>query len=203
MAPRLNFQAVILGAGSSSRMGCPKQLLEVDGITMLDRTISAVLQAGLTRPVLVLGAHRSKILQSAALASCCRIIVNEQYETGQASSLIAGVNGLHSSCDAAIFLLCDQPLLTGGLIGELVAEFDRIRPDILYPLFRKQRGNPVILAKSTFPRLLQARGDRGARFLFNAPDLTIHPCEVDDEAVIIDVDTPEEYRALVNSRTIV
>ena len=61
------------------------------------------------------------------------------------------------------------------------------------PVYKEQRGNPVILGQSAFPRLLHAAGDQGARFLFQDDSLHRVAHDVDDPAVLIDIDTPEEY----------
>lgn len=191
--PDSMIQAVILAAGSSSRMGQPKQLLRVNGEYMLDRTISIARKAGFARPVLVLGACAGEICQKSKLVNLCEIVVNSQHEKGQSSSLITGVRHILGTCDGALFMLCDQPFLSAELIGKLAGAFTSRRPDLLYPVYRKQRGNPVILSRSVFPKLLNASGDQGARFLFQDTTLSSVAYDVDDPAILIDIDTPAEY----------
>ena len=99
-------------------------------------------------------------------------------------------------CDGAVFMLCDQPFVRGSLLAVLVERFRQKRPDLLYPVYRRQRGNPVVISSRLFPRLLTAAGDSGARFLFNDPELDSIAYEVDDQSVLMDIDTPEEYEAL-------
>ncbi len=192
----MNLKAVILAAGCSSRMGRPKQLLTVQGKSMLDHAITAALEAGLSRPVLVLGAFYERILKESALVKKCEIVHNQDFEQGQATSLVAGVKHLMYRCDGAVFMLCDQPFVRGSLLAVLVERFRQKRPDLLYPVYRRQRGNPVVISSRLFPRLLTAAGDSGARFLFNDPELDSIAYEVDDQSVLMDIDTPEEYEAL-------
>jgi len=191
-----NFKAVILAAGSSSRMGKPKQLLKVKGKSMLDHAISAALGAGINTPVVVLGANKDQILDGIELADKCDIIYNSDFTTGQASTLVAGTKRVINSCDAAVFMLADQPFVTAKLIAGMINRFLDERPDLLYPLYQQQRGNPVIISSDLFPRLLTATGDTGARFLFTDSTLKILAHEVDDRSVIIDIDTPEMYQAI-------
>lgn len=192
-----NIRAVILAAGSSSRMGRPKQLLRVRGDCMLDHAITAAQGAGVAPPLLVLGAFAEEILHSARLAASCEVCINQEYGRGQASSLAAGVQAVAGSCRAAIFLLADQPFVDAALVAEMVARFAETSPDILYPVYRKQRGNPVIISSSLFPRLLTARGDKGARFLFKDKSLDIIEYEVENAAVVTDIDTPQDYQAII------
>lgn len=193
------IKAVILAAGSSSRMRTPKQLLKVQGVSMLDHAIEAALGAGLTRPVVVLGAHRDTILSGIRLAKSCDIVVNPDYTQGQASSLVAGVQRIMNRCDAAIFMLSDQPLVKAELVSDLINRFIEHRPDVLLPFYRQKRGNPVIISNSLFPKLITATGDAGARFLFKDRNLNIYQCEVNDRSVVIDIDTPEAFQSLKQS----
>ncbi|MBU0942936.1 MAG: nucleotidyltransferase family protein [Proteobacteria bacterium] len=192
-----NIRAIILAAGTSSRMGRPKQLLQVEGECMLDHAIAAAQGAGAAPPVLILGAFAEEILRGARLATTCEIHRNQEYGKGQASSLVAGVQAVAGRCDAAIFLLTDQPFIDAQLVAGMTALFAEKRPDILYPLYRKQRGNPVIISSSLFPRLLTARGDKGARFLFTDKSLDILEYEVDNAAVVTDIDTLQDYAAIL------
>lgn len=189
------LKIVILAAGCSSRMGSPKQLLTIQGERMLDRAVAAALGCGLGTPVLVLGAHHDRILQETRLAGNCEVVVNEAFGQGQSTSMIAGTRRIMDRCGGAVFLLCDQPFITPTLVKELAEAFGRRQPDLLYPVYKGQRGNPVLVHSRLFPRLLAATGDSGARFLFDDPELDIAAHEVADRSVIVDIDTPEEYEA--------
>lgn len=196
MIDNVTLKTVILAAGSSSRMGRPKQLLRVGGKTMLDRAIRAAMDAGLGKPVLVLGASLDQVLEQSELAKICEVVANMDFALGQSTSLAAGVRRVMGGCDGAVFMLCDQPFIRAELLADLAEHFSRTRPDVLYPVYRGQRGNPVIIGSRLFPRLLKATGDAGARFLFQDPELDIVAREVSDRGVVVDIDTPEEYRAI-------
>jgi len=189
----LLLRAIVLAAGSSSRMGRPKQLLKIGGVTLVDRTITVARGAGFTRPVLVLGAHADTISRQSQMACHCDIVVNQDFHKGQSSSLVAGIRHILGTCDGAVVMLCDQPFLHAKLIRELTDVFISVKPDFLYPVHKQQRGNPVVLNSSVFQKLLNATGDQGARFLLNDSSLHIVAHDVDDPAVLIDIDTPAEY----------
>lgn len=193
MKKNLTFAAVILAAGMSSRMGKPKQLLKVLGKSMLEHSIAAARGAGIVSPVLVLGAFADDIVRDVKLVSKCEIIFNKDFMEGQATSLRVGVRAVTGKCEAAIFMLTDQPLIEATLITELMGQFSHYKPDILYPVYKQQRGNPVIINARLFPRLMTSSGDQGARFLFSDKSLTIRAYEVENKAVITDVDTWHDY----------
>ncbi len=181
-------------------MGEPKQLLEVKGKIMIDHAIKAALGASdgayADRPVLVLGACYKKILQKSKLADRCEIVINHNYTSGQARSLIAGVKQIQGKCDGAVFMLCDQPFVDAKLVRALTEKFNTVKPGLLYPVYNEQRGNPVIISSKLFSRLLNARGDQGARFLFKDSSLDIYACKVDAPGILVDVDTPQDYERL-------
>lgn len=193
MRNNLKFAAVILAAGMSSRMGKPKQMLRVMGKSMLEHAIIAARGAGILSPVLVIGAFADDILQDIELIKKCETIFNKDFAEGQATSLKVGVDAVRGKCEAAIFMLADQPLIDAALIKELMEQFNHYKPDILYPVYKKQRGNPVIITASLFPRLMDSTGDQGARFLFSDNSLTIRTYEVKSKAVITDIDTWYDY----------
>ena len=193
MNKKVKFAAVILAAGMSSRMGRPKQMLRLKGKTMLEHAITAARGAGIVSPVLVIGAFADDIMQHTELTKKCETIYNKDYTKGQATSLSVGVEAIKGKCEAAIFMLADQPLVDAALIIALMKQFKRCRPDILYPVYKEQRGNPVIVSADLFPRLINASGDQGARFLFSDSSLSVHTYDVENIAVITDIDTWDDY----------
>ena len=188
------FSAIILAAGISSRMGKPKQLLEVDGSTMIDHAVQAALDAGIDSPIVVLGANAKEIESRSRLLCRCTVVKNNSYQEGLSTSLKTGLQSAPARIAAYIFMLADQPLVNGELIFEMIQEFKKTEADILYPEYRGQRGNPVIIRSTLRNRLLLAKGDIGAKFLFTDHTLSIVAYPVTTSAVITDIDTPEDYQ---------
>lgn len=194
MIPEEHFTAIILAAGRSSRMGRPKQLLDVNGMCMLDHAIKAALNAGIISPIVVLGANASLIESHSTLLNRCTVVFNKKHDLGLSTSLIRGVLSSPAQSTAYIFILADQPLVDGTLLLKMMNEFIKIKADILYPEYLGQRGNPVIIDSKLRNRLLLSKGDSGAKFLFTDRTLHIASWPVNTDAVIIDVDTPEDYQ---------
>ncbi|MEJ2641301.1 MAG: nucleotidyltransferase family protein, partial [Desulfosarcinaceae bacterium] len=147
---------------------------------------------------LVLG-HRAAAVRATIDLAGLEVVVNGGYAQGQAGSLIAGLKAVRSRCRAAMFLLGDQPLITAGLIDTLINAHRRQDAAITWPVYNGQRGNPVIVAARLFSEVERLRGDTGARALFGAHGTEILRVAVEDPAVLIDVDRPEDYARLIKN----
>jgi len=201
MNPKEHVTAIILAAGLSSRMGYTKQLITIDGQTMIDLAVQTVLAAGIKDPIVVLGHNATEIQAQAKLLSNCTVVINKSYRTGMASSLRHGVRAVTPKTSAYLFMLSDQPLVSSTLIDELLQEFVKKEADILYPTYQGKRGNPVIISSKLRGRLLEAQGDSGARFLFNDGSLNIIAHPVSTPSVIMDIDTPGDLLKVTKTLT--
>ena len=194
--PKQKIAGVILAAGTASRMKSIKQLLPFGKTTLLGRVISNARKSALDEIVVVLG-HRADKIQQAMDFSGTKIIINHDYPKGQGSSLGAGLEQVSEDCGAVLFLLGDQPLVSPLLINQLVTAFENSHAPIVIPYCNGKRGNPVIIARALFPQLKSLSDDAGARVLFHRYKSSILKVEVADEAVLVDVDTKEDYERLM------
>jgi 4-nitrophenyl phosphatase len=187
--------AIILAAGGSVRMGRPKQLLTIGGQPMVRRVTQAVCATGLAQVVAIVGAQAEKVQQ--ALAGLpVEVIVNSLWEEGLATSLRAGLHALRPEIQAAMIVLADQPALTPALLQTLVDRYRISRAPIVVPFYSSQRGNPVLFDRSLFPELLAAEGDQGGRVLIQRYDKRLERVQIDDAAVLMDIDTRQDYENL-------
>lgn len=193
--PPTAVAGVILAAGMSRRMGRCKPLLPLRGKPLLAHVLAAARASRLAPLCLVLG-HRSADIRAAVDQTGLVVVVNDAYAQGQAGSLAMGLRAVENRCQAAMFLLGDQPLITAGLIDTLIDAHRRQDAAITLPTFKGRRGNPVIVAARLFSELERLRGDTGARALFGAHETEILRVAVDDPAVLIDVDGPADYARL-------
>ncbi|MCP3898488.1 MAG: molybdenum cofactor cytidylyltransferase [Desulfobacteraceae bacterium] len=197
---RKKVAGIILAAGSSSRMGSVKQLLPFRDKTLLDHVIDNAQKSLLDEVVLVLGHCSDKIIQSLDLqdaSSRLKIVINNEYEKGQSSSLKKGLENISTNCDGAMFLLGDQPLVTDTIINELLNAFDSSDLPIVIPYCNEKRGNPVIIAKALFFRLKSLSADAGARVLFKELENEILKVPFSDTAILEDIDTKDDYKKLI------
>lgn len=192
MLKTASMAGIILAAGSSSRMGKVKQLLEFQGRPILEIVVRKALAAGLDPLIVVLG-HQADAIRRAVNFKRAQIVNNPRYQQGQSTSLQAGLDAVPDECPAVMFLLGDQPLVEASLVQRLTAAYHRRRPLLVIPEFNGQRGNPVIVGRELFPRLRALTGDTGARKLFaQYSDRTVRVA-ADSDSIHFDLDMPEDY----------
>jgi molybdenum cofactor cytidylyltransferase len=180
--------AIVLAAGTSSRMGSPKQLLRAGGETLLERTLGILRRSKVDEIVVVLG-HEAAAIQEQVELVGVKIVVNKAYREGMGTSLREGASNVASSARAALVVLADQPLLQPMTIDRLIDEYQEHKPQIVLPLYRGFRGNPVLLDRSVFPEIMGLSGDVGCRAIFGSHTENILKVSVEDVGVLLDVDT--------------
>lgn len=184
---------IVLAAGASSRMGGrQKQLLDWGGRPLVRAVAEQALAARLDQLLVVVGSAAAEV--TAALAGLpLRIVANPAYVEGQSTSLRAGIAALGPEVAAALILLGDQPFVSAPIIDRIAAEWRVTGAAIVAPLYRGQRGNPVLFARALFPELLVLRGDQGARALLAADRERLRLVPFDDPRPLDDIDTPDDY----------
>jgi molybdenum cofactor cytidylyltransferase len=194
--PRIS--AIILAAGMSRRMGQAKQLLPLGGSTVLAQTIQNVRSVAVDEVVLVLGFSAEAICGQLPqpLLEGFKVLVNQAYEQGMASSLRQGLSALDVHSDAALIILGDQPFVLPRTLDLIVKEYRRSGAHIVIPSYQGVRGNPVLLDRSIFSEAMALEGDAGCRAIFSKHLGEIVNVEVEDEGVLLDIDDEDDYQRL-------
>lgn len=191
--------AVILAAGSSSRMGQSKQTLDIHGEKLLIRTIQTVMRAGVSRVIIVLGseekAHRDLIKELRV-----DIIHNTGWQRGMGSSLKAGLRQLISndpSTEVVVVSVCDQPLLSPENIQALINRYKETGKAVIASEYSGAPGVPALFHKSYFERLMRLPDDQGAKkiILENIGETSLVPFPGGE----VDLDTMEDYRSYLDT----
>ncbi len=164
-APRV--AAIVLAAGTSSRMGSNKLLAEFGGGPMVRATVAAV-KASPVEAVIVVTGRDAEAVAEAVAPSGVTIAHNLEFAQGLSTSLKAGLAALPSDIDAVVVCLGDMPLVAPAVIARLVAAFNPAEHrSICLPVFKAERGNPVLWGAQHIPALKELSGDKGARVLFD------------------------------------
>jgi molybdenum cofactor cytidylyltransferase len=190
--------AVILSGGSSSRMGSPKALLPYQGRPFLDHLLEVTKHPKIGVRRVVLGAHAESITKAVALRPD-EIIVNEEWEKGQLTSLHAALRSLPPEVDGILLCLIDHPLISAGLINELVTAFYETKAPIVLPVYEGKRGHPVIFSGRLFVELENAPLSVGARAVVWAHVKEIFEMDTTEEGCILNLNDPETFERVTRS----
>lgn len=190
---------LLLAAGMSSRMGRAKQLLDWQGKALVRHVAEQAVASQLQSLTVVVG-YEAHAVQEALHGLPLSVVENAAYAVGQATSLHMGLAALDNA-DAVVVLLCDQPLITAALIDRVVLRWtqhtqNESAPIALVPRYNGQRGNPVVLSHALFAELSALTGDEGARRVLQRYSARVDWFDLDDPAVVADIDTVEEYERL-------
>ncbi len=183
---------VVLAAGTSSRVGRPKMILPLGGRPVLQHVLDAAVAAGLEEIAVVLGHSADQIQREVEIRPPARAVINPDYESGQSSSLRAGLRALGPAARAAVILLGDQPGMGAEAIRRVIAEYGRTGGAVVQAYYRGARGHPVLLDRRVWADAEKVEGDRGARDLIERHPEWVVPVEFDREAPP-DIDCWEDY----------
>ena len=190
---------IVLAAGSSSRMGQPKQMLDISGETLLLKTIKTAINSHAGAVVVVLGANE-KVHRKMLLGLAVDIVYNEDWKKGMGHSLKRGLQHLisvHFPLDAVVVLVCDQPFLESKNITNLISSYQQIKKSIIASMYSGTPGVPVLFDKVYFPKLMGLPDDEGAKkILLQNPDDVFG---VDFPGGEIDLDTSADYTAFMEN----
>lgn len=165
---------------------------------MIQHVVAGALKARLSPVVVVLGHAAHGIRQALPETRELRVVINRDYESGQASSLRAGIQSLDAHIQGAMVFLADQPGVDPGVVRRVLATFREGHGPVVRPRYGDQPGHPVLLGRETWPELLALTGDAGARHLLEANLHWVTEVKV-EAAPPLEVDTPADYAQLLGS----
>jgi molybdenum cofactor cytidylyltransferase len=185
------FEAILLAAGESRRMGYPKPLLRLGSRTFIEVLAAAMLQS-VARLIVVVGAHAGAV--RAAIPDDPRIAVveNPGYLRGQLSSIKAALPHVGPDAVGVLIHLADHPMVRAETFAAVIDGYRRLGRPIVIARYQGRRGHPVLFARALFGELAAAPEDQGARVVVAADPARVAYVDVDDPGVLTDLDTPED-----------
>lgn len=193
-SPQAEFvTGLVLGAGGSSRLGRPKQLLPFGDRTLLEHTLSTARDCGFDQLVVPIGGAAADVRERVDFTGA-EVVVNPDYGKGCSSSIAAALNAVDPRCDVLVLMLGDQPGVTPATVRALLD--GRGDAPLAVCRYDDGRGHPIAFARSVFPQLADLHGDKGVWRLLDerAGDVVDVPVAGN---VPRDVDTPEDYKAVL------
>jgi molybdenum cofactor cytidylyltransferase len=188
--------AILLAAGASTRLGQPKQLVQIEGETLLRRTTRLAIESACSPVFVVLGGNAASFLPEIRDLRAT-VLLNNEWRSGMASSLKLGINAAlaaNPQMRNILALVCDQPRLDPPLLQSLLATHRSVRNLISASQYGETLGVPAIFSRDVFPELLALTGDQGARkiLLRHRENVAAVPFPGGD----FDLDTPEDLARL-------
>lgn len=188
------FGVIILAAGSSARMGRPKQNLTFKNLTFLQRIASTAASLNCGPVIIVLGSNAPLFSEDYENAIA---VINDNWQEGMASSICCGLKKLlekYPSIEGAIITVCDQPYISAAVLNDMITTQQKTGKRIVACSYGEIIGPPALFHKAFFPEVMKLRGDAGARKIIQQ--------NMEEVATVlfpqgrIDIDTEADYDAL-------
>jgi len=196
MADAVPYAGVVPSSGASTRMGRDKGLLEVGGHSFLRRTVRALAEGGCD-PILVVVAEGEESLAAEAAEAGAVVLLNPEPGDGPITSLRIALAALDGTVDGVAYLPVDHPMVRADTVGLLLHASRATDAALTVPLYEGKRGHPAVFGKALFVELLDPELEGGAKTVVyrHLPDAQL--VDVQDEGVLIDIDTPSAYEAVL------
>ncbi len=189
----MSISAVVAAAGLSSRMRDFKPLLCLGGSTVIHNTISNLRAAGADLIIVVTG-YQSVVLERHLKTDDVIFLKNERYaETDMLASLKLGLRALPASTEQVFITPSDVPLVSPNTLHLMLCT----QGDVVCPTYHGRRGHPLLLRSAAVERVLEWEGANGLRGLLNSGKLCITPAATEDPGILMDADTPQDYKELL------
>ncbi|MDO4312284.1 MAG: NTP transferase domain-containing protein [Eubacteriales bacterium] len=185
--------AVLVAAGMSSRMQDFKPMLPFGNSTIANHIVTVLKDMGLD-PIIVVTGYRAERLEAHLAYAGVRFVRNERYrETEMFDSIKIGLQAIEKDCERVMLMPIDTPAIRPETIRQTLM----INADLVRTVCKGEPGHPILIRTEMIPLICADDGRRGLRGAMEESGVPITDLEVEDEAIYMDVDTPEEYRELI------
>jgi CTP:molybdopterin cytidylyltransferase MocA len=171
-------------------MGSPKALVPYQGRPFLEHLLEVTHQPRISVRRVVLGAHAEPIARAIDLKAD-EIVINEDWEKGQLSSIHAALRSLPPGTDGMVLCLIDHPLVSADLVHDLTERFYESKKLIVLPLFEGRRGHPVIFSSALYDEILHAPLETGARSVVWAHAAEVDEFLTNEEGCVLNLNDPD------------
>lgn len=187
----------MLAAGLSKRFGRNKLLEKVGNSTMIKSVVQEAVASTVDEVIVVLGyeAERIKEALKDITDAKCKYLFNEDFETGQSSSVKAGVKSVMNYADAVMILPADVAMITSAAIDQVAEEYTHSKDPIVVSSYKDRAGHPILFDRSLFNEIVNIKEEtKGLKAVVNRHlDLT-KKVESNSDKVLIDIDTEQNLR---------
>ena len=188
------ISAILLAAGQSKRMNGENKLAkEIQGIPLIKLSVKNILASSINELIIVLGHQKEIIEKLIDKNEKIKFVFNKNFESGMASSIKTGLNNLSEKTEAFFICLGDMPMVSYDIYNLLIKSKDN--REIIVPTYKGQQGNPVLFDKSMKEKVLDIRGDVGAKKILELNKDKILNLEIDDQSITKGFDTQDNFNS--------
>ena len=184
--------AIILAAGSSTRMGTQKLLLPYHNSTMIETVIDNVLDSRVEKVMVVLGNDSDEIIRVIGQKPV-KYCYNPHPEKGMLSSVLCGFHALPEQANAALVYLGDQPDIPPVITDTIIGAYNENLRGIVIPVHNHRRGHPLLVDLKYRKEIDKLDLEKGLRSLMHLFSQDVLEVEVDEPGILVDIDTREDY----------
>src|SRR5258707_4974355 len=178
-------------------MGSPKALLPYQGRPFLEHLLEVTAHREIGVRRVVLGAHAEPIAKAVNLKAD-EIVINEDWEKGQLSSIQAALRSLPPETDGMLLCLIDHPLISTALVQDLIEQFYKSKGPIVLPVYERRRGHPVIFSAALYDELIRSPLETGARAVVLAHKGEIEEVRTNEVACVLNLNDPETLNKAID-----
>lgn len=181
---------IIMASGFSRRMKGNKLLLELKGISIIERVIKTIKESDVDSVILV---YREDVIKKIGMKNGVKTVYNDKAYLGQSQSIRLGIEHSPIDTEAYMFFVADQPFLDTYTINKLIGAFKAERNQIVMPEYNGKKGNPVIFSSRLKDELLNIHGDMGGRSIIRKRHGEVKIVKFSNDTLGKDIDTWDEY----------
>ena len=195
MGQKIMISAILLAAGQSKRMNGENKLTKkIQDIPLIKYSVKNILASSIDELIVVLGYQKEVIERIIDKNEKVKFVFNKNFESGMASSIKTGLNNLSEKTEAFFICLGDMPMVSHDIYNQLIKSKDN--KEIIVPTYKGQRGNPVLFDKSMKEKVLDIRGDVGAKKILELNKDKILNLEINDQSITKGFNTQGDFSSL-------
>ena len=189
------ISAILLAAGQSKRMNGENKLSKkIQGIPLIKLSVKNILASSIDELIIVLGYQKEIIEKLIDKNEKIKFVFNKDFESGMASSIKTGLDNLSKKTEAFFICLGDMPMISHDIYNQLIKS--KNNKEIIVPTYKGQQGNPVLFDKSMKEKILDIRGDVGAKKILESNKATILNLEINNQSMAKGFNTQDDFSSL-------
>lgn len=197
----MSLFAIVPAAGLSRRMGQPKLVMDVGGKTVIERLLTTLSNPEITETVVVIrhgDRQLAEVIRQLSIPKV-RVVLPEVDPPDMRTSVEHAIEAVRTShspqpTDGWLLIPADHPMLDASVLNELIAAWQNSSEDILIPQYAEKNGHPAFFRWALTQSLSEIPGDKGLNWLRTAPGIRIRKLPVDSNSILLDLDTPDDFR---------